>query len=410
MENDELDVLKNSNLQTALEKLSDYDFIIALTQNKSDNTNKILESLNHILASRMLSLLNTNQIIKVLKICNSNAISKFLEFIQPSQIAKILEKSNNELTLKIIDSAPSYKYRIGIAKSLPIERRKTWIDHVRAMEADFSETRSRADDASTSLFEDRKRLLTDLESAIRTRESMLENMELESKNKLLHYARLAEDEESKLRAKLKEIDEKKYNIEKQEKELAERVFEFEETTKKQVQERIELKVPEYVAAALKVLDDREILYQKKAFHWSTQGILVLFTAIISAIFISFYGAGFGTSLDNLPWQTLLFVTFKGLIILSVLGLWAKHAFTVSNAYMHESIKRSDRAHAINFGKLYLEIYGNSVDRKELIDIFENWNITSESAFSKANPSGFEPQISDKIDMIAKLINGQKKED
>ncbi|MGK5059245.1 hypothetical protein ACQ4WY_20175 [Janthinobacterium sp. LB2P49] len=78
--------------------------------------------------------------------------------------------------------------------------------------------------------------------------------------------------------------------------------------------------------------------------------------------------------------------------------------------MHESIKRSDRAHAINFGKLYLEIYGNSVDRKELIDIFENWNITSESAFSKANPSGFEPQISDKIDMIAKLINGQKKED
>jgi hypothetical protein len=46
----------------------------------------------------------------------------------------------------------------------------------------------------------------------------------------------------------------------------------------------------------------------------------------------------------------------------------------------------------------------------LTTAFENWNITSESAFSKANPSGFEPQISDKIDMIAKLINGQKKED
>ena len=64
--------------------------------------------------------------------------------------------------------------------------------------------------------------------------------------------------------------------------------------------------------------------------------------------------------------------------------------------------RSDRAHAITFGKLYLEIYGNTVDRKELLDIFENWNITSESAFSKANPSGFEPQIIDKLSELLKL--------
>lgn len=410
MENNELDSLGAFELQNTLEKISDYDFTAALIKNNSISINRIVGALNKDLVTRMFSSLSTDQIIKILKICNRDSIANFLKLIQASQIGSILNKSSNDLISKIIDSAPSYKYRIGIAKSLPIERRKIWIDYVRSMEADLNDTRNKADDASLSLFEDRKRLLVDLEEAIKTREFMLENLERESKVKLTHYSNLAEEGETKLKLKLKEIEEKKESIEKQEKELAERVFEFEENTRKQVQERIEIKVPEYVAAALKVLDDREILYRKKAFNWSLQGIFVLSIAIISAIFISLYGAGVGTSLDNLPWQALLFVTVKGLIILSVLGLWAKHAFTVSNAYMHESIKRSDRAHAINFGKLYLEIYGNSVDRKELISIFENWNITSESAFSNANPTGFEPQISEKIDIIAKILNRKKDED
>lgn len=195
----------------------------------------------------------------------------------------------------------------------------------------------------------------------------------------------------------------------QELKLAARVSEFEELNRKQVQQRIELKVPEYVEAAVKGLEAKEALYRKKAFQWSIQGVIVLSVAIVSIIGISIYGAGVGTPLADLPWQTLLFVSFKGLIVLSVLGLWAKHAFTVSNAYMHEAIKRSDRAHAINFGKLYLEIYGNAVERKELIDIFENWNIASESAFSKANPTGFEPEIIGKIESALKAFDKAKGE-
>ncbi|RPL58287.1 hypothetical protein IPC1353_25735 [Pseudomonas aeruginosa] len=101
---------------------------------------------------------------------------------------------------------------------------------------------------------------------------------------------------------------------------------------------------------------------------------------------------------------MMFVSFKGLVVVGILGLWAKHAFSVSNAYMHEAIKRSDRAHAINFGKLYLEVYGNSVERKELIDIFENWNIASESAFSKMKADGFEPKVLDQLVEITKGLN------
>lgn len=75
--------------------------------------------------------------------------------------------------------------------------------------------------------------------------------------------------------------------------------------------------------------------------------------------------------------------------------------------MHEAIKRSDRTHAITFGKLYLEIYGNTVDRKELLDIFENWNITSESAFSKVSPPSFDPKIIDQLGDFLKLAERGK---
>lgn len=150
---------------------------------------------------------------------------------------------------------------------------------------------------------------------------------------------------------------------------------------------------------MRALDERETHYREKAFHWCIHGAIVLSMAIIFSLAFSLYGYFYGESIVLLSWQALLFVSFKGLVVLGVLGLWARHAFAVSNAYMHEAIKRADRAHAINFGKLYLEIYGKSVDRRELIDIFENWNIATESAFSKIRNDGFDPKVLDKIESM-----------
>lgn len=54
----------------------------------------------------------------------------------------------------------------------------------------------------------------------------------------------------------------------------------------------------------------------------------------------------------------------------------------SNDFTHEAIIVSNRAHAIQFGKLYLEIYVNTVERNEMQKIFENLNISSDTAFLK----------------------------
>ncbi|MBF4297148.1 hypothetical protein EAY24_28300, partial [Vibrio anguillarum] len=67
-----------------------------------------------------------------------------------------------------------------------------------------------------------------------------------------------------------------------------------------------------------------------------------------------------------------------------------------NAYMHEALKRTERTHAISFGKLYLEIYGNDVSKEDMKSIFENWNMESQSAFKEIQQVDFQPQTLDKL--------------
>ena len=71
--------------------------------------------------------------------------------------------------------------------------------------------------------------------------------------------------------------------------------------------------------------------------------------------------------------------------------------------MHEALKRTERTHAISFGKLYLEIYGNDVSKEDMKSIFENWNMESQSAFKDIKQEDFQPQALDKIKNIVELI-------
>lgn len=398
-----------SQIVEILSGATDEDIFEAASRGAGQVADIFLRAADPKLAARLISILPPEVLRDVLRRGTAEALSHFLRSIQPSQLSRVLQSASNELVERLIDAAPTRNFRISLAKALPLDRRKQWTDRVRSMERDLEHTRVVAGDATSTLFEERKRLLGDMEEAIRAKEEVLRNFEREAQMKQAHYEHLSIDARKRLEKLQEHLAVQQSQIEERERALAMRQAEFEEVNRRQVQERIEVKVPEYVAAAVRVLDEREILYRRKAALWSLQGTTVLIVAIAAAIAISLFGSGIGDSLSTLSWQTLLFVSFKGLVVLSVLGLWAKHAFTVSNAYMHEAIKRSDRAHAINFGKLYLEIYGNSVDRKELINIFENWNIASESAFAKASPASFEPQVVEKFATALKLFEKAKQQ-
>ena len=65
--------------------------------------------------------------------------------------------------------------------------------------------------------------------------------------------------------------------------------------------------------------------------------------------------------------------------------------------MVESIRNSDRAHAIRFGKFYLQLYKDNFEWRELKDVLQNWNIDSGSAFNSLDSKDITPvKLSDII--------------
>ncbi len=177
--------------------------------------------------------------------------------------------------------------------------------------------------------------------------------------------------------------------------------------REKVQENIEVKVPEFVSSAVKVLEEKEKEFQNKSDVWNKRGSIAIILAVVASIITLVY-----TSIEfhfanksEIKWHFFVFMFLKGLIIISILGAWAKYSFNVAKAYMHESLKRNDRIHAINFGKLYLEIYGNNVEKEEMKSIFENWNIDSSTAFMKLSSSDVNvTAVQGILSELKKIIN------
>lgn len=378
---------------------------------EADNSLKsfVILNIENVALTRILNAVDYHDIQIFLENSSDDVFAKVIERLPEKFLKGFIGKADDDFIERFLNISSFKKQKINILNSLPLNKKKKWIEILRASEDQLRELKWKSDENTSVLIEEKKKWLDELEKSLLERKLSLESLEIEEKKRRLQHEKTIKENEEQLRSMQQKIYSQDIQLKEREEQLAQRTAEFEEATKKQVQQRIELKVPEYVAAAVKVLEDRETSYKEKSKNWALLGTIVLSIAILLAILFSFYGYFFGEKISSVPWQNLLFISFKGLIIIGVLGLWAKHAFTVSNAYMHESIKRADRAHAINFGKLYLEVYGNSVERKELLDIFENWNITSDSAFLKASPDGFEPKILDKFTEVLKLMDRNKKD-
>ncbi|WP_148040314.1 hypothetical protein [Marichromatium sp. AB31] len=366
--------------------------------------NKVLENLKESTLRKISSEIEAGVLKRALDVASENSLRWYVQASSLSSLKRISAASSNALIEKLIDVASDQKRREIIIKSLPLGRRKQWEEYIMREKKRTRELRESAKQAEESLVEERKRIADDLSSAIKAKEEALAEVEKVANLKKKHLDEeilLAKD---RLESLLSETSQREKELKKQEESLAQRVAKLNEEHQKQVQQRIEIKVPEYVSAAVKVLEDLETKYRKKARSWSIHGTLVLVVAVFVTVYMSMLGSGFiDKEAKDVGWSLLIFISFKGLVVLSVLGLWARHAFAVSNAYMHEAIKRSDRAHAINFGKLYFEIYGNAVDRSELVEIFENWNIASESAFSKIKIKDKDFQVVEQIKELVKVI-------
>ena len=70
--------------------------------------------------------------------------------------------------------------------------------------------------------------------------------------------------------------------------------------------------------------------------------------------------------------------------------------------MVESIRCSDRIHAISFGKFFLDAYGDEATREEVINAFGSWNIDNGgTTFRNQSSDDYDPKLIELLKVFKK---------
>lgn len=92
------------------------------------------------------------------------------------------------------------------------------------------------------------------------------------------------------------------------------------------------------------------------------------------------------------------------VVLSALTIsLSRFLLMLGKSFMVESIRSSDRAHAIGLGRLYLKLFKSKFKWEELRDVLQNWNIDKGSAFINLDAKELE---SVKLDDIVSVFKKQ----
>lgn len=147
-------------------------------------------------------------------------------------------------------------------------------------------------------------------------------------------------------------------------------------------------------------------HKKSAQQWYKIGYSSLIAGLFATI-ISGY-VSFASSADTFNYARAISVSFLNIILISILAALARYAYSLGKSYMSESLKASDRIHAIQFGEFFLQAYGTQASSMEVREVFQHWNIDRNSTFSSLDSAQIDPQIAQLIVQIVSAISGKVK--
>jgi hypothetical protein len=175
-----------------------------------------------------------------------------------------------------------------------------------------------------------------------------------------------------------------------------------EQKREERKQQIEISASMYIEDTLKDLRSRETSLRSSAERWNNIGWGSLWIGVFAAVGLLIYGLNNPAATPK-EWPSTAFLGIKSVIIVALLIASSKYAFSLAKAYMCESLKNSDRIHAISFGNFFLQAFGESVDSSEVKEVFQNWNIGGSSAFSSLESKDFDPKMIEAIVSIADVV-------
>ena len=176
-----------------------------------------------------------------------------------------------------------------------------------------------------------------------------------------------------------------------------------EKEKEVIKEKIENTAPIYIENTIKELTQRENRFRLIGLFWYGLGFITLIAGVSAAVWLS--NNGLSDFNGKEIWSKTVFYGIKSLVIIVLLIAASKYSFNLAKSYMNESLKISDRIHAISFGKFYLQVFDQQLRPEELKDIFRDWNINNQSSFVGQKSSEYDPKLLEFIVGIMDKLKG-----
>jgi hypothetical protein len=156
------------------------------------------------------------------------------------------------------------------------------------------------------------------------------------------------------------------------------------------QNRIDEKIPEYVEDVSLKLDAADLFFTKMSKYWSITGVVLAMFAVTAAFYTFFDGLEAISDITKLTPTAIIYTFVRGGLGIALLSWISYVSFSNARNYTHESILRKDRQHALTFGRLFLQIYGSTATKEDAINVFKDWNMSGDTAFSSKSKTPPNP--------------------
>ena len=102
------------------------------------------------------------------------------------------------------------------------------------------------------------------------------------------------------------------------------------------------------------------------------------------------------SVNGVASLSVAHAVIQGVLELALVAIFvslSKLLFSIAKSFMVESIRSSDRLHAILFGKFFLNAFGTTVTHDEVFKAFNTWNIDDgKTEFRKQSAEEYDPKL------------------
>lgn len=389
------------NIESLFHHVAKYDSEL---RRYAPNSRVLAQALKNLLEKGETHFLLTapeNDIIKLFLMDFDGINDHVLQIISKGKLRSSLKNLKNNIIASIIYSFKDTNNRFYLINYLPIHKNRRWSailkNDARIVESynkDLTLVKGQLD----SLQQERDAVDIEIKKLNAVAKN-IDKQNIEKSNEYKNHEEKIQSYENIIFDKVEEIkhlDAKKLSfnelMNEREEKISKKEKEISEENQKLLKQKVEQSLPGYIRKTQALLKAKERSFSRMGKNWSYLGVGSILIAIYCGIFFTIYSFDFINLNENLEWKYLLINLFKGSLVVGVFLYIAQHAFNISNAYVHESIQRSDKRHAINFGELFLKIYGSGLQREELLKVFANWNISTDSAFKKIPQASMHKEL------------------